>query len=60
MITTLVFYSRVTLKDVKNDIKTILKAPSFNNGEYEVECECYEFLWHCEMQGCYVLRPTIH
>lgn len=46
MIQILVFYSRVILKDVKNDIKTILKGPSFNNGEYEVEC--YEFfmaLW---------------
>lgn len=45
MIKTLVAYSRVTLKDVKNDIKTILNSPSFNNGGYEVECECYEMFY---------------
>lgn len=59
-------YKSVTLwSTVRNLITPWLKfvvlifilLPSFNNGEYYVECEKDEFWWHCK--PCYYIRLTV-
>lgn len=47
MIKTLVFYSRVILKDVKNDIKTVLKAPSLANLMANMK-------WNVSVMSCFM------